>query len=491
MLALASAAAVLAAGLNAMGGASRLQSVSTIEYRAVGYRQMVEQSEHPAGPYFIDALNLHEIRDIAGRRVRIERSDSAYAAMDWWTNQTAPYTTTAVVDGASVAVVSGSRLSPGGNAFLDIDRDERLFQPELLLLNALHAQDLRLGSPVTRHGVVHDVLEYTVDGTPCTVELSRQTHLPWQVSYTRNFPYNTFLHAWGDVPTTVTYNGWTLERNGMVFAREWTVTRMGLPDTQIAVTSLTVNPHVDEKLLTVPSAFASAHRPNRVQDFKLGAGSSARPHDIVPGITVIPGAWDVEFVKQDDGAVMLEAPWSANYTKQALRYAQLTLHERIKAVVTTSDSWPHIAGLREAAAQRIPIYALDLNVPIIRRMLAAPHKIAPDDLQLHAQKAVIHPVSARTQIGSGENRLEILPYRTATGERQMLVYFPGHRLLYTSDLFAPIGDGTWFTPEYVREAVSAVKRENLDVQTIFGMHYDAMPYSQALQGLQTFLHPHV
>ncbi len=92
-------------------------------------------------------------------------------------------------------------------------------------------------------------------------------------------------------------------------------------------------------------------------------------------------------------------------------------------------------------------------------------------------------------VGTGKNRLEIIPYRSATGERQMMVYFPEHQLLYTSDLFAPDGNGGWFTPQYLRELQGAVEREHLVVKTIFGMHYEPTPYSEISHYLKTFLGP--
>ena len=46
---------------------------------------------------------------------------------------------------------------------------------------------------------------------------------------------------------------------------------------------------------------------------------------------------------------------------------------------------------------------------------------------------------------------------------------------------------TWFTPEYLLELRNAVAREHLDVDTIFGMHYDPTPYKTAMSALDTFL----
>lgn len=64
-------------------------------------------------------------------------------------------------------------------------------------------------------------------------------------------------------------------------------------------------------------------------------------------------------VQQDDGIVIVEAPISSGYSAKVIA----EVHRRfpgkaIKAVITTSDSWPRLAGIREYVAQRIPIHAL-------------------------------------------------------------------------------------------------------------------------------------
>lgn len=58
----------------------------------------------------------------------------------------------------------------------------------------------------------------------------------------------------------------------------------------------------------------------------------------------------------------------------------------------------------------------------------------------------------------------------------MMVYFPEHKLLYTSDLLQPGQGAPFFMMEYVREASDAVKRENLIVDRFFGMHMPISPW---------------
>ena len=142
----------------------------------------------------------------------------------------------------------------------------------------------------------------------------------------------------------------------------------------------------------------------------------------------------------------------------------------IKAVITTSDSWPHLAGIREYVAQGTPVYALDLNRSVLERVIAMPYTSRPDAQQRSPRSPNFELVHSKTMVGSGKNRMEIYPIRGETSERQMMVYFPEYHLLYGSDPFQQNDDGSYFYPQTVTELTDSVAREHLDVQQFFMMH---------------------
>jgi len=57
----------------------------------------------------------------------------------------------------------------------------------------------------------------------------------------------------------------------------------------------------------------------------------------------------------------------------------------------------HIGGLREYAARGIPIYALDVNVPVVRSLLSAPHAQVPDSLAKVRVLPVVRSIGSRTR----------------------------------------------------------------------------------------------
>ena len=481
----------VAAAMAALGGAAKLEGITALEYRAVGTRIMVEQSERPSGPYFIDHFRVHEIRDLAHGGARIEEAHEGYNADKWWLQQTEPLSATTILNDDVAVRVAGDKFAYAGGSTVQQNQEQFAFAPERLLQTAAAAADLRFNGDVTLHGVRHHQLAFTWRGAPCVLEIGAATNLPWSIRWTRAYPYQTFLNPWGDVTTTLTFNAWTLEPYGIVYPREWTFERVGLPDTQFAIVALTINPTFDAAALRVPADIYAAHHAKlrAVDAVPFGTAGSTAPRQLAEGIVFYPGGWNVSFVKQDRDLIMIEAPWSGGYTQQALDEARKRFGVPVTAVITTSDSWPHIAGVRQAVARGITVYALDLNVPILRRLVRAPHRQHPDLLARHPLAPRFRIVAGDTFVGSGPNRLEIVPYRTATGERQMMVYFPGRRLLYTSDLFSDDGRGGWFTPEYLREMIGVVTRERLDPTTIFGMHYDPTAYRDVVEYLNRFVSP--
>src|SRR5262249_48259577 len=153
----------------------------------------------------------------------------------------------------------------------------------------------------------------------------------------------------------------------------------------------------------------------------------------------------------------------------------------VKAVVTTSDSWPHFGGIREYVARGIPIYFLDMNRVILERAFRSPHTLHPDSLQRRPRAPILHSVSTRTVIGAGPNPLELFPVRGETGERMMAVFMPEHHILYGSDLVQWSRGGP---PEYVSELLDLATREHLTVETVYAMHADPQQWSRVVQAVR-------
>jgi hypothetical protein len=255
--------------------------------------------------------------------------------------------------------------------------------------------------------------------------------------------------------------------------------RNGQPFHSLTITKVAINPQVPAGTLAVSPDVAAAFEKRRAE--MPDGPPLGKPALLIDGegsLVQFIGTFNCAIIKQPDGVVLVEAPTSAQHTQAFLAEAAKRFPgSPVKALITTSDAWAHFGGLREVVASAIPVYATDLNRPLLERLVSAPFTQHPDGLAKSPKAPIFHWVSEKTALGSGPNRIEIFPIRNASGERMLMVYFPEHKLLYSSDLIQPLGDGTFFWPDYAKELTDAVNREHLSVDMFFGMHAKTTRYS--------------
>jgi hypothetical protein len=460
--------------LDAMGGEARLRALHVVEIKGIGHRYGLEQSERPEGPWLVQYEQVDEIRDFDNHRLREDIDARGYETDNWATSAGWTHSATLADGGLAFTITDPQHPAPGRAAEIQRADEILAFGPERLLLTALDAADLVREPDAMLHGFLQHVVRFTRAGATVRIFISRTTFYPAAVELTRTRPYNLFWAPWGDVTTRITWNFWNLEPNGMHFPREWTWESNGQPERSLSINEIHFNPAVAFPNVDALRE-AAQKRLITPEDYPVG-----KPVEVEPNVTQIAGFWNVEEVREPDGIVIIEGPISNGYSAKIIEDVQKRFAGvPIKAVITTSDSWPHIGGLREYFARGIDVYALDLNDAILQRFAAAPHRIHPDALQKNQRRPKLHLVSSRMRFGS----MELIPLRTVTGERQMAVWFPASRLLYTSDLFQKGGDGSWFTTQFLSEFASVVEREHLDPKTIFGMHYGPTPWSDAVTAL--------
>ena len=408
------ATALVHRALQAQGGEAVLRAVHSVQFEAMGYRNELEQSERPEGPYVTEFDSVTEVHDYAQSRYRSTLKGRVPPAFQ--------FTTSTVVVDTIAASVQGGQMIAGNRAQVEEARETLALSPERLLITALDAPDLHLEPDMTLQSVTQHVLAFTLDTAPVRVYLNAYTLLPTAMDYSGPLARSGFWRFLGDVTMRSSYSFWWLCRNGIHLPMQVNVEKNGLSESMLVIQKLQIDAPLDEAALTIPDTIRKGFRSadTSIEDVPLGK----QVQELAPGIVLFQGSWNVTLIRQPDGIVVLEAPISSGYSRQVIDEASRRFPGvPIKAVVTTSDSWPHIAGLREYAARSIPIYALDLNRPALERLLATPRTSRPDSYARTPRKATFHLVKETITIGSGPNRIELHPLRGETSERQMLAYF--------------------------------------------------------------------
>ena len=459
--------------LNAMGGRERLQQINNARLQTIGHTLLMEQS-YRQEPFITSYETATTILDFANQQLSKE------ATLTWPEsdpNQSELKSTTVVgPEGGITRTKDGDR--PCGLVCVDEAEEQLALGPARILLTASKAQDLQFSGPEILRSTPHTVLSFTWNKVPVRVLLNGFNHLPDAVETTQEF--HDFWYFWGDVRQRTYFDNWQIFQ-GISYPTNLVQERNG------SVWRSTQALKVEFNVPVEPSAFqmdtAMAQRSLASKGWGGRAFSANQDIALAPGIDLFPGAWNSTIVKLPDGIVILEAPISGLYTQGVIEEAKKRYPgARIEAVLSTSDSWPHTGGVRFAVASGLPVYILDLNRPLLDRIVAAPHMTDPDALaQPGAHKPPIWKIVAgKEQVGTGPNRMELYPIRGASTERQYMVYFPEHHLLYASDTLALNDDGSLYDPELMFEFAQAVKRENLNVNTVFAMHQTPVAWEKVV-----------
>lgn len=466
---------LIQSAIDAMGR-SALEATQSLEIEYAGHAYAMEQSERPEGPFIIIYNQGRQLRDHAQSRLRTESSQRMIQTGSWTP------TATTIVDADTAVRVTAKGQVAGSPA--QVAQAQRVLElsPERMLQTALKATDLAVAANVALHGMQHPAVSFTWRGSRVKLILNPHDALPAALEVTGPDP---LFGMWGVVTETTYFSYWNLEPNGLRYPRQTDVYWNGITKSASLAASVKINPTLPADAFEITAdarkAFASAPPAGGFRTAKL---DPARAVDLAPNIVQLPGAWNVGVIRQPDGIVILEAPIASEYSAQVMdevakRYPGVT----IKAVITTSDAWPHLGGVREYVARKIPIYALDLNRPILERLIAAPYGDAPDALA----KAPVAPkftwVTKTTSIGSGDTRIDLVPIRGENGERMMMAYFPAQKLLYASDEIQRLQNGSFFMPQYLLETKDAVQREKLAVTNVFGMHLPITPWQEIEKAL--------
>jgi len=458
--------------LQAMGGRERLQQLNSVRLKIARHTLLMEQS-YRQSPFITSYERGQIVLDLANQKVL---SQTALTWPEADANQSDVETTWVVApEGGIIRSPKGD--SPCGLSQLDAARQMLALGPARILLTASDASDLHFEGPVTLRSTPHSVVAFTWQKIPVRVLLNSFNHLPDAVETTQEF--NDFWYFWGDVQQRTYFDNWKLAHE-IVFPTNLIEERNGQLWRSTQVLNAEFNVRLDEKTFAMDSQIAkkSAASPGWNRAFP-----GNKPTTLASGVDLFEGAWNSTIVKQPDGIIILEAPISGLYMQGVLEEARKRYPgSPVKAVLSTSDSWPHTGGVRFAVAQGLPVYILDLNRPLLDKMMSASHTVDPDALQNSkpAKSPRWRIVSEKELLGSDENRMELYPLRGASTERQYMAYFPDSHLLYASDTLAINDDGSLYDPQLMHEVMQAVQRANLKVDTVFAMHQGPMPWSQVV-----------
>ena len=358
---------------------------------------------------------------------------------------------------------------------------ERLaLSPERILFTAAAASDLKQEPDDIVNGEPQDVLSFTWKGFPTRLYIDKDLHLPTRIEQKRASPLDRSSVMLGDVVWRTDFLFYKPEVGGLVYPHQWNLYRDGRQVATTVVLKLEENPPAPASGYTVPAdanVDLQQSAAFNFSDLPIPTPKSGDPlQPLGDNVWEIAGAWNILVVKQSDGLVVIECPQSGAYTDRVIAL----LSDRfpgvhIKALVSTTDSLWHIAGVRPYVARGTPIYVLDQNSARLARFIARPHTMMPDELTKSPRAPELRPVSSRTVVGEGPTRIELYPIRGHGDSRMMMVFLPELGLLYGSSNDAAAGGAA--TTFNAFELVARVDALHLPVKDYIAIHTGKMPWA--------------
>jgi hypothetical protein len=456
-------AACLEQSLTAMGGRPKLEAIRSLKVDAISHTALMEQSYRQA-PFITSYERDHVTLDFAGSRLRAE-AHGVWPESDL--NE-------AESDNVLIATPSGGVYhgehgdSPCSRADLASAREQLALGPTRALLTALTAGDLRYAPSEVLRDTEHTVVTFTWNGQPVRLALNRFNHLPDAIETRARF--EDFWYYWGEVTQRTYWDNWRYIQ-GVSYPSNQVIERNGALWSSSQALDVRFNAALAEPDFTMDANAVAQSAAAKGWEHPFNA---AKHTELAPGIELYQGSWNTTLVHQASGVVILETPVSETFTRGIFEEAARRYPgEKVIAVLLTSDSWPHVGGLRYDVHSGAPLYVLDLNVPLLKRLLTAPPASASPAVNWRI-------LSGEQSLGTGENRMELYPLRGASTERQYMVYFPERHLLYASDTLVMNANHTLYDPQLMHEVRQAVEREHLSVETVYAMHEGPTPWRDVI-----------
>jgi hypothetical protein len=466
------------ASLTAVGGRARLEAVRSIRLRGIYEENGIAWSPHADEPR-PNFENFSELRDLAGMRVR--RTGAFEAA-------SRPRAIISVLlanvrDTLAARSIGGQWIVPARSLVEETAADLRL-APERLLLTAVAAADLHSAGDTSIDANLLHVVAFDHDRT--RVYLDAVTALPFAVEVRHALPDDPAWNMWGDLTTRTVWTSWSLEPNGVRYPRTWTTFRNERMLKRTSIFELEFDVQAPADSFALPAELRSRVPPGLP---RLESDSAVQLSD---GVVLLRGGLNVLLVRQSDGVVIVETPYTPAYSRAVLREVnQRFPGSPVKAVVASDFMWPHFGGLREYVARGVPVYVPRGQEAVVRQFISRPHHIAPDSLAAAPVPLQLHVVEHTSMIGTGRNRLALIyaGVRGADyGNRMIVAYLPEHRLLYTGDLFPTAGEQN-FIRQGAADVLRIVRSERLDPISVFGIHRLVTPWQPVADSVASLVAP--
>ncbi|HRQ97355.1 MAG TPA: MBL fold metallo-hydrolase [Candidatus Accumulibacter phosphatis] len=493
--------------VQALGGASALAAVSSLQIRGTLKHWEPDQSLVPGGEKrFAGDSSFTLTRDFGSGAARIDwQRQLAYpAAREYRFSEVMVGDAGHVFGIDSTARTSQSRAAdPPGHAMSSVRlraamRELERSSPLLALDMQRHAAQITVLPPVKVGGRSHAALRYALAGRDFVVLFDPASGLPARV---RSLDYD-FVR--GDLDFDLVLSDWRPVA-GIQVAHRQVYELAGEVVAETTVDSVTINPpplagQFDLPATPRPPALAIGEGVPAYQwvlrrqyigvfldsdmlAWDAGASRGLTLQEIADNVLLVQGGSHNSLIVELPGSlVVFDAPINdaqAQWTLAALR--QKFPHKRVRHLVLTHHHMDHIAGARSFIAAGATLVVGAGAADHYRRMAAAPHRRNPVLAGSVGEPRIIE-VSDRLSISDGGREVLVLDAENPHATAMLIGYVPDARLGFVTDLWSPGRDALGSRLGAGQAAVvAAVARHAIVPERFAGGHGSVAPYAPLAQ----------
>lgn len=445
-------AAVLAAGIDAVGGVEAIRAVKTVSQRVTMVRYFVGQSVRPGADVSGQPGFVSMTIEVGGDRLIMER----------FPTETASEPAVRAVrsrDDAFVHSITQNQVQEMPQAPLEAFLRTVPFVPGMLLEAWDRIATVRSLGTSTWDGTSYDVISYA-DESGNQIALYFDTGTKLLARGERLTAHDQF----GDAVESAEYGDYR-SVGALRVPHETKVELSGVLVGTTTCSEMTFNVEFDEGLFVRPEVPAGA-----AADGAPAAPEAFAVQEIRDGVyqisDVTPG-YNAMFVEQEDQAVVIEAPGGGEVTERVLQIVHETAPGKPVKLILTHHHFDHTAGLWKYLEKGIPVVAPAGDVEFVREVAAAPRSLAGVTHMPHPEVETV--TGGRAAIGSGRQRIQLIDVGPNPHADEILIaYMPEHKLMWVADIYGYVPGFT--PPPLLLSFADKMDELDLDIETILTAH---------------------
>ncbi len=425
---------------SALGGAEKLQAVSTLVIEGEGTQYNLGQDIRPgARTQTFTHKELKRAVDLANGRWR--QSSARTPNFAYFQGQAAQPLLEGL-DGAVAWNQSADGTASRAPESAVAERRAELVHHPLAALKAALAADAVRGR--MRAQGQEDMIDVTTAaGQQFTLTFNRSTKLPSQVSTPGSHP------NLGDVVLSTSFENYT-DAGGFKLPAKMVTRIDDFPLLELSVASHGVG--ADAGDLAAPAAAASAAAITGPPPVNVTAEPVGR------GVWLLGGqSHHSVLVEFADHSLLIEAPQNDARTLAVIAKARELLPTKpVTQLVVSHHHFDHTGGLRAAIAEGLTVYTNYGNVGDFETRAERAFTRNPDHLAKNPKQARVESIQTGLTLSDKQATVQLIPLTNAHSETILVVWLPNISSLVVADLFTPGRPANAFARQFL-ETLTPVK----------------------------------